>query len=44
MFVAKYWNEINATGVKFCITPSLSVYESLEDKWYVKNNNVNVKC
>jgi hypothetical protein len=35
MFVAKYWNEINATGVKFCITPSLSVYESLEDKWYV---------
>lgn len=35
MFVSKYWHEINATGVKFCITPSLSVYEHLEDKWYV---------
>jgi len=33
MFVSKYWHEINATGVKFCITPSLSVYEHLEDKW-----------
>ena len=33
MFVAKYWNEIRDTGVKFAITPSLSVYENLEDKW-----------
>jgi len=33
MFVSKYWNEIQQTGVKFCITPSLSVYEHLEDKW-----------
>lgn len=33
MFAAKYHDEFVETGVKFAVTPSLKVYEQLENKW-----------